>query len=145
MVQITRVVREPKEKVGEEFIPSNNCCGKCFYNIPKGTILLLLPAVTMLCIGITTTILDKDGHWREGLMHIGILFLALGGILSFVVVFFCVRSWCRRQPEWFKLPEPASHHHGNDAGLDHTDSDVQLTGIFRTSAEFGQTLGNNVA
>ncbi len=105
MVQVTKVKRVPKVKVGEELIHSNNWCGRCLYNIPKGTFLLLLPSLTLLLIGVITLVLDWDANWREGLYHIGIIFLALGGGLSLVNTFFCIRTWCRRQPDRSPSPE----------------------------------------
>ena len=81
----------------DQFIHSNNWCGKCMYNIPRGTLLLLLPAAAMLLIGMSALIDDGVRHWREGLFHIGIIFAAIGGVLSIVVVYFCAKSWYRRR------------------------------------------------
>lgn len=48
-------------------------------------------------------------------MQVGIIFLAIGSVLSFTVVFFCIRSWCRRQPEWFRIETPIKRSRTNDS------------------------------
>ena len=63
--------KQGKPKFKPQHIPSSNCCGRCLFNIPSGTLLWLLPSLMLLFIGVVMVILDKDGSWLEGLLQVG--------------------------------------------------------------------------
>jgi len=77
----------------DEFITSSNWCGRCLYNIPKGTLLLLLPAATMVLVGIVCLLKDAVHNWQEGIYHVGIIMMSLGGVLCIIICYYCAKSW----------------------------------------------------
>ena len=66
----SKIAKEGKPKFKPEHIDSSSCCGRCFYNVPSGTFLWLLPALMMLIMGIILIVLDWDGVWYEGLLQV---------------------------------------------------------------------------
>ncbi len=139
-MKVTKITNEVKTPtIGKEHIPSSNCCGSCMYNIPQGTLLLLLPGVTLLFIGIVVTILDRNSPWQEGILNVGIIFVCIGFVMTSVVVGFCITTWRKRKP---KSAGPQSSKKARRAANDTTDNGVTLVGIYRISSPDTDTIAS---
>ena len=129
-----KVTEEPPSKLkpNDRIIPSDNICGSCLYNIPQGTLLLMLPGLTLLIIGVVIVVLHRDSMWNEGMLNVGVIFLVLGAIMTTVVFIFCLRSWTKHRPRT-KTPHKAAHMEAATSS-----NGIELVGVYRITATGSQ-------
>lgn len=129
-----KVTEEPLAKVKpqDRIIPSDNICGSCLYNIPQGTLLLMLPGLTLLIIGVVIVVLHRDSTWTEGMLNVGVIFLVLGSIMTAVVFIFCIRSWTKHRPK------PKTPHNLENGVAARSSTGIELVGVYRITSTGSQ-------
>lgn len=125
-----KVTEDTPVKVKSEVIPSDNLCGRCLYNIPQGTLLLMLPGLTLLIIGIIVVVTESQSQLTDGMLNVGIIFLVLGSIMTSVVFIFCVLSWRKHQP-------PAKKAH-RSSSAEMASNGIELVGVYRITSSASQ-------
>ena len=75
----------------DDSVKAGNCCATCLYNIPQGTLVLLLPGICLLIMGaIMFALEDDEESWREGIVSSGLVMLVLGVGLTLVGSTMCI-------------------------------------------------------
>lgn len=136
-------VKEPEKSkhLKEVQIPASNCCTRLLYNIPQGTLLLMLPGLTLTIIGIVFVIIERDILFKDGVIHVGIVLLVLGGGLTVGATTFCLWSWYHQQPKKPRRSMVSPHHYHQPL-----QQPVQLIGIYRiTTPEVTLTNPHDVS
>lgn len=87
----TKVAKRPEDRP----IDATGCFGLCCYNIPQGTLIVLLPGLTMLCIGIALIA-------AYPLEMLSLLMVCLGAGMTVGALLYWVIMWCRYRPQKIK-------------------------------------------
>ena len=83
-----KVAKRPEDRP----IDARGCFGLCCYNIPQGTLIVLMPGLILLSIGVCLL-----AAWYPPDM-LAILMLSLGGAMTVMSLFYWVFMWCRYRP-----------------------------------------------
>lgn len=87
-------------------IPSQNICGICFYNIPQGTLMIVLPGFAMLMIGcILLSMGHADDSWSNDMLRAAMILILLGGLLTLAGLIFWGVMWRKQTPktvQWWR-------------------------------------------
>lgn len=124
MPKVMQPRRQTTTSVEPPQISSPSCCGRCLYNIPQGTLVILMPGTVILLIGSFMTSLTKaDSSYDDDLAYVSWLFLALGAVTTTVGIVFWSVLWTRNKPP----PLPPKYRPTSP-----TES-VQLVGVYKIS------------
>lgn len=95
-----KIVRTKPKRPDERQIASQNCCGQCFYNIPSGTMMILLPGTVILMIGaILMSMGETDDSWGSNMIQASLILIILGGALTVGGLVFWTVMWCKHRPK----------------------------------------------
>lgn len=102
-----KVAKRPEDRP----IDATGWCGLCIYNIPQGTMMILMPGIVLLLVGALLLAIWQD--------QMGLISASLGGALTMTGLLFWLIMWCRYRPNKVK-----KQHH----------SPVQLVGVYQISS-----------
>lgn len=92
-------LRKPSDR-----IPSKSLCATFCYNIPRSTLMIILPGIVILITGaILTATADRSESWTDGgVLLVSLVFLILGGFWTLGGLIYWLITWCRYKPEVVK-------------------------------------------
>jgi uncharacterized membrane protein YciS (DUF1049 family) len=81
-------------------LPARNCCTLCLYNIPSGSLMILIPGLVLLLTGIVVMSWTKnDSSWNGDLTNVSLIFLIIGaGLVTGALIFWCT-MWFKYRPK----------------------------------------------
>ena len=91
-MQKAKVAKRPEDRP----INASGWFGLCLYNIPQGTLIVLLPGISLLIIGAILL-----GVWWPP-DHISLIMAILGGLLTVGSLIYWSIMWCRYRPQKVK-------------------------------------------
>ena len=81
-------------------LPAHNCCTLCLYNIPSGSLMILIPGLVLLLTGIVVMTWTKyDKSWNADLTSASLIFLIIGAILVMGAILFWCTMWFKYRPK----------------------------------------------
>ena len=105
-------------------IYNKNCFLRCLFNIPHGTMMLVLPGAVILLMGsILLPWTSFDDTWSDGTQQAGLLFVVFGGVLFIAGLTYGCYYYFKYQPKRPTVRTVSPHPAGKDG--------VQLVGMYR--------------
>ena len=116
----------------EEVIASTSCCGRCFYNIPQGTLIILMPGAMILVVGcLLTSLLYIDVSYGDDVRRTALLLVGLGALMTAAGVTFWLSMWRQQQRQRRRLTrKTAPPRDGCDGGGGGGDGGVCLVAVY---------------
>ena len=99
-------------------LPAHNCCTLCLYNIPSGSLMILIPGLVLLLTGIVVMTWTKyDKSWNGDLTSASLIFLIIGASLVLAAILFWCTMWIKYRPKVTNKKHVVTPHGGQTVQL----------------------------
>lgn len=108
-------------------ISAGNCCSRCLYNIPRGSLMIVFPGLVILLMGaVIMSLTETSDAWSAGTGQLAMMLLIIGGLLTLGGLIFWTCMWCKYKPP---QKAPSNRHHGGKRSVS-PDTPVELVAVY---------------